>query len=91
MARQDYVNSWGRGGHVFKGPKGPVKAANISSHKTAGLVLDRCRAQARVDARRRPRRPAVRPQMQRHIYFAKMTDQDFDAIVAWVRTIPPVE
>ena len=29
--------------------------------------------------------------MQRQIYFAKMTDQDLDAIVAWVRTIPAVE
>ena len=30
-------------------------------------------------------------QMQRQIYFAKMTDQDLNAIVAWVRTIPPLE
>ena len=30
-------------------------------------------------------------QMQRQVYFAKMTDQDLDAIVAWVRTIPPLE
>jgi hypothetical protein len=29
--------------------------------------------------------------MARHIYFAKMTPGDIDAIVAWVRTIPPKE
>jgi len=31
------------------------------------------------------------PQMQRQVYFAKMTDPDLDAIVAWVRTIPAAE
>ena len=30
-------------------------------------------------------------QMQRQIYFAKMTPQDLDAVVAWVRTIPAAE
>lgn len=25
------------------------------------------------------------------IYFAKMTDGDLDAIVAWVRSLPPLE
>jgi hypothetical protein len=29
--------------------------------------------------------------MARHVYFAKMTPQDIDAIIAWVRTIPPIE
>ena len=29
--------------------------------------------------------------MARQVYFSKMTDGDVDAIVAWVRTIPPIE
>jgi hypothetical protein len=29
--------------------------------------------------------------MARQIYFSKMSDDDLDAIVAWVRTIPPRE
>jgi hypothetical protein len=29
--------------------------------------------------------------MQRQMYFSKMTDADLNAIVAWVRTIPPIE
>ncbi len=34
---------------------------------------------------------AFKPPMARHIYFSKMTDDDVNAIVAWVRTIPPLE
>jgi hypothetical protein len=29
--------------------------------------------------------------MARQVYFSKMTDDDVDAIVAWVRTIPAIE
>jgi hypothetical protein len=29
--------------------------------------------------------------MARHVYFGKMTDADIDAIIAWMRTIPPIE
>ena len=29
--------------------------------------------------------------MARHIYFAKMTEADLNALIAWVRTIPPIE
>jgi hypothetical protein len=34
---------------------------------------------------------AFKTPMARQIYFSKMTDQDLDAIVAWMRTIPPLE
>jgi hypothetical protein len=29
--------------------------------------------------------------MARQIYFKKMKDADIDAIVAWLRTLPPLE
>ena len=29
--------------------------------------------------------------MARYVYFSKMTEQDINAIIAWVRTIPPIE
>ena len=35
-------------------------------------------------------RKLVQP-MARQGYFAKMTDGDIDALIAWMRTIPPVE
>ena len=53
--------------------------------------LDRCRAPARADEGVDRTGKPFAPQMQRQIYFSKMTDQDLDAIVAWVRTIPAAE
>ena len=29
--------------------------------------------------------------MARQVYFSKMTEQDLNAIVAWVRTVPAAE
>jgi hypothetical protein len=29
--------------------------------------------------------------MARHIYFKHMTEGDVDAIIAWLRTLPPLE
>jgi mono/diheme cytochrome c family protein len=90
--KADYVTWTGKGGYVFKSPKGSVTTKNISSHKTAGIG-----AWTDADIRRtlthgvdRTGKPFA-PQMQRQMFFAKMTDQDLDAIVAWVRTIPPTE
>ena len=91
--KQDYVNWWGRGGALFGPPGGSqVKASNVTSHKTAGVG-----AWTDTEIRRvlthgvgRNGRPLVQ-QMQRQVYFAKMTNEDLDAIVAWVRTIPPLE
>ena len=34
---------------------------------------------------------ALKQPMARQIYFKKMKDADIDAIVAWLRTLPPLE
>jgi mono/diheme cytochrome c family protein len=90
--KQDYVNAWGKGGYVFKTPAGQAKAANITSHKTAGVGAwtDAELKRALTHGVARDGRPFA-TQMQRQVYFAKMTDQDLNAIVAWVRTIPPLQ
>lgn len=90
--KQDYVNWWGRGGAIFKGPKGQVKATNITSHKSAGLGVwtDAEIRRVLTQGVGRDGRPLAQ-QMQRQIYFAKMTDRDLDAIVAWLRSLPPLE
>ncbi len=90
--RQDYVNWWGRGGAPF-GPKGKeVRASNITSHKSAGIGswTDAEIRRTLTHGVGRDGRPLAQ-QMQRQIYFAKMTDRDLDAIVAWVRTLPALE
>src|SRR5262249_45045361 len=43
----------------------------------------------RAHGRRRARRPHV--QAGRAVYFSRMTDDNLDALVAWVRTIPPLD
>src|SRR5262249_30501276 len=43
----------------------------------------------RAHGRRRARRPHV--QAGRAVYFGRMTDDNLDALVAWVRTIPPLD
>jgi hypothetical protein len=90
--KQDYGKGQGRGGFVFKSPKGQAKTANISSHKTAGIGAwtDAEIKRTLTHGVGRDGRPLA-VQMQRQVYFSKLTDQDLDAIVAWVRTIPPVE
>jgi mono/diheme cytochrome c family protein len=90
--RADYVKWNGKGGYVFRTPKGSVTTKNITAHKTAGVGAwtDAELRRALTEGVDRTGKPFGAP-MQRQAYFSKMTDQDLDAIIAWVRTIPPAE
>ncbi|CAN5166247.1 cytochrome c [soil metagenome] len=86
----DFAASAGRGGFVFKGPGGQYVSANITSHPTAGL------GQWTDDEIRRAMTEGIsrdghklRPPMG-YGFYAKMTRQDQDAIVAFIRTLPPL-
>ena len=87
-----YKDSWGKGGHVMKGPYGEVKVSNITSHPTQGIgaVSDSDIKRALTQGIGRDGRK-LKPPMARQEYFSKMTDADLNALVAWVRTIPPLE
>jgi mono/diheme cytochrome c family protein len=89
---QDYVGWNGKGGAEFKGPFGTVLARNISSHPSAGIGAwaDAEIRQALVQGIGRDGRAFKLP-MARHIYYSRMTADDLNALVAWVRTIPPIE
>jgi len=89
---QDYVNWNGKGGYTFKGPYGEVVVRNISSHKTVGIGAwtDAEIKRALIQGIGRDGRAFKLP-MARQVYYSRMTDGDVDAIVAWVRTIPPIE
>jgi mono/diheme cytochrome c family protein len=89
---QDFKHSWGKGGHEMTGPFGSVVVRNISSHKEKGVGAwtDAELKRALVEGVGRDGR-RFKPPMAREIYFSKMTEQDLDAIVAWVRTIPAIE
>ena len=89
---QDFTNWWGKGGHEMKGPFGSVIVANISSHKEKGVGAwtDAELKRALTEGVGRDGR-LLKPPMARQRYFSKMTEQDLNAIIAWVRTIPPIE
>lgn len=88
----DFKGNWGRGGHEMSGPWGKVIVANITSHPTKGVGAwsDAELKRALKEGVARDGRPFKQP-MARSVYFGKMTDDDLDAIVAWVRTLPPLE
>jgi mono/diheme cytochrome c family protein len=89
---QDYKGWWGTGGHEMKGPFGSVTVRNITSHKERGIGAwsDAEIKRALTEGVGRDGRHFKLP-MARQIYFSKMTEDDLNAIVAWVRTIPPQE
>lgn len=85
--RLNFTSGWGKGGHTLNSG---VTATNITSHKTKGVGSwsDEELKRALIQGVRPDGRPLKPPMGAR---FAKMKDDDVDAIVAWVRTIPPVE
>jgi hypothetical protein len=89
----DYVAAWGAGGRVFKSPAGEVKASNISSHKTSGLGAwsDAEIKRALTEGVSRDGRKLKPPMVGYAAYWRKLKPDDLDALVAWMRTIPPVE
>lgn len=89
---QDFKNGWGKGGQEMKGPFGSVVVSNISSHreKGVGAWTDAELKRVLTEGIGRDGRVLKQP-MARQRYFSKMTEQDLNALVAWVRSIPPIE
>jgi mono/diheme cytochrome c family protein len=90
--QQDYKDWWGKGGAQIKGPWGQVTVRNISSHQENGIGgwSDDEIKRALTQGVGRDGRLFKLP-MARQMYYGKLTAADLDAIVAWVRTIPPIE
>ena len=89
---QDFKAWLGKGGYEMKGPFGSVIVSNITSHneKGVGAWSDAELKRALTEGIGRDGR-AFKPPMARQRFFSKMTEQDLNAIVAWVRTIPALE
>ena len=87
----DYQNALGKGGRDFPGPWGVSKSRNITSHKEKGLGgwtdAEIKRAITQGVSRDGSR---LKPPMG-YGYYAKMTEGDLDALVAYLRTVPPKE
>lgn len=89
---QDYQNAWGKGGYAFKGPWGSAVTPNITSHPQSGIGAW-TDAEIRLALTHGVSRDgrAFKPPMARQDYFSRMTEADLDAIIAWIRAIPPLE
>lgn len=90
----DYQNRLGAGGKTFRNAAGVVVASNITSHPVKGVGAwsddDLKRAITHGVARDGV---SLRPPMSTlsKAHFSKMSPEDLDALVAWIRTIPPKE
>jgi mono/diheme cytochrome c family protein len=87
----DFKNSLGKGGREFPGPWGISKSRNITSSKTAGIGdwTDAEIKTAITQGKHKDGTPLKGP--MGYQYYAKMTDADLDAVIAYVRTLPPKE
>ena len=81
----------GKGGREFPGPWGKSVSRNITSSKTAGIGAwtDAEIKRAITQGKRKDGTP-LKPPMGYGLY-AKMTNADLDAVVAYVRTLPAKE
>lgn len=87
----DYSGSAGKGGRTFSGPWGESRSSNITGHPAAGLgnwTNDEIKRAITQGISRDGRK--LKPPMAFAAY-ARMTPQDLDAIVAFLRTLKPLE
>jgi mono/diheme cytochrome c family protein len=88
--QRDYVNKLGQGGEVFDGPWGVTVSANITSDRVTGIgAWTDAEIKKAITEGIRPNGEALRPPMAYALY-KNVTDDDMDAIVAYLRTIKPI-
>ena len=88
---RDFEASYGKGGFEFAGPWGKSVSRNITSHKEKGIGAwsdaEIKRAITEGVSRDGSR---LKPPMG-YAFYKNMTETDLDAIVAYLRTVPPKE
>jgi mono/diheme cytochrome c family protein len=79
----------GKGGREFPGPWGKSVSRNITSSKKSGIGgwTDAEIKRAITQGKRKDGTP-LKPPMG-FGYYAKMTDRDLNAVIAYIRTLPP--
>lgn len=89
----NYKSGAGKGGRVFKAPGGIATATNITSHRTKGLGAwsDAEIKRALTEGVSRDGRPLSIVMATYAQYWKRLTDEDLNALVAWLRTLPPLE
>jgi mono/diheme cytochrome c family protein len=89
----DFKGAWGAGGRIFRGGFGESVAANISGHQTKGLGAwsDAEIRRALTEGVARDGRKLKPPMIDYVAYYKTWTESDITALIAWMRTIPPIE
>jgi mono/diheme cytochrome c family protein len=89
----DFKSNYGRGGREFKGPWGVTVTANISGSQTKGLGgwSDAEIRRALTEGISRDGRKLKPPMVDYVAYYKTWKPDDLDALIAWIRTIPPIE
>lgn len=89
----DFKGSWGKGGREFKGPWGVSVTSNITSHPKSGLGAWSDAEVKRVltEGLSRDGRKLRPPMIDYVAYYKTWQPADLDALITWLRTIPPLE
>ena len=88
---KDFVGDLGKGGMEFPGPWGKSVSRNITPHKTKGLgAWSDAEIKAAITAGKSKDGSPLKPPMG-YQYYAQMTGDDLDAVVAYLRTVPVKE
>jgi hypothetical protein len=89
----DFKSAYGKGGREFRGPFGTSVAANISAHPKAGLGgwSDAELRRALTEGVSRDGHRLKPPMIDYVAYYKTWGPEDMDALIAWIRTIPPIE
>ena len=84
-------DQYGKGGFRFTGPFGESFSRNITSHREKGIgAWTDAEIKAAITQGKRKDGSPLKPPMG-YAWYARMTDADLSAIVAYLRTVPPLE
>ena len=85
---RDFKNALGTGGDRFEGPWGASVSRNITPHKTNGIgAWSDDEVKGAITEGVRKDGTKLRPPMG-YDWYARMTDADLSAIIAYLRTLP---
>ena len=88
----DFKANYGRGGREFRGPWGVTVTANISaSAKGLGGWSDAEIRRVLTEGISKDGRRLKPPMIDYVAYYKTWKSEDLDALIAWIRTIPPIE
>jgi mono/diheme cytochrome c family protein len=88
---RDFEGKYGAGGAEFPGPWGVSHSRNITSSKTKGIgAWTDAEIKRAITQGVSKDGSKLKPPMGFE-YYAKMTDADLDAVIAYLRTVPPKE